>query len=103
MTAGMFGLIVAGLILLLAYLEEKWRAKKIQRHAAASGGIYHRASPPATPILPYRHGEGSGYGYDEPNDADEDVWLPVESILLSILLPIFRLTAMWFPINIETF
>jgi hypothetical protein len=68
MTAGMFGLIVVGMILLLAYLEEKWRTKKIRRHAAASGGIYHRASAPAPTILPYRHGEGSGYGYDENSD-----------------------------------
>ncbi len=71
MTAGMFGLIVIGMILLLAYLEEKWRTRKIRRHAAASGGIYHRASAPAPTILPYRHGEGSGY--DENSDADKDV------------------------------
>ena len=36
MTAGMFGLIVVGMILVLAYLEEKWKAEKIRRHAAAS-------------------------------------------------------------------
>jgi len=68
MTAGMLGLIGVGLILLLAYLEEKWKAKKIRRRAAASGGTYHRAPAPAPTILPYRHGEGSGYGYDDNND-----------------------------------
>jgi hypothetical protein len=72
-TAGMFGLIVVGVILLLAYLEEKWKAKKIWQSATASKATYHRASRPTIPVLPYRHAEGSGYGYDEPSDPDENV------------------------------
>jgi hypothetical protein len=73
MTAGMVGLIVIGMILLLAHLEEKWKAKKILRRAAESGGTYHRASAPAPTILPYRHEEGSGYEYDENSDANKDL------------------------------
>ena len=73
MTAGMLGLVAIGVILLLAYVEEKWKARKIRQSAAASRGAYHPASLPTTPVLPYRHGEGSGYGYDEPSDPDESV------------------------------
>lgn len=72
MTAGMFGLIVVGMILLVAYLEKKWRVRRIRRDVAASRGNYHPASLPVTPILPYRHGEGSGYGYDDNSDTDKD-------------------------------
>jgi hypothetical protein len=71
MTAGIFGLAIVGIIFLVAYLEEKWEAHKIRRNAVASGGTYHRASAPTPTILPYRHGEGSGYGYDENSDADK--------------------------------
>jgi hypothetical protein len=73
MTAGMLGLVDIGAILFLAYIEEKWKARKILRSAAASKATYRPISLQTTPILPYRHGEGSGYGYDEPSDADEDV------------------------------
>jgi hypothetical protein len=73
MTAGMYGLIIVGMIIFLAYLEEKCKAKKIRRDAAASRGTYHPASLPTTPILPYRHGEGSGYGYEDNSDADKDM------------------------------
>jgi hypothetical protein len=72
MTAGIFGLIVIGLILFLAYMEKKWKAKKIRRSAAASKGAYHPTGLPTPTVLPYRHAEGSGYGYDEKSDADED-------------------------------
>jgi hypothetical protein len=72
MTAGEFGLIIVAVIFLLAYMEEKWKIRKIRRSAAASRGIYHPASLPTPTILPYRHTEGSGYGYDEKGDADKD-------------------------------
>lgn len=71
MIAGMFGLVVIGVILLLAYLEEKWEAERMRR--SRTGGAYHRASPspPERPIiLPYRNAEGSGYEDIEMRDKD---------------------------------
>ena len=50
---------MVAVIWLLAWLEEKWQAKKIRR----TGGIYQPTGMPDEPkqIGNYRNSEGSGY------------------------------------------
>lgn len=53
--AGIFGLIVVGVIYLLAHLEEHSKKKR------KGDGKYHPASPPIQQRGNYRNSEGSGY------------------------------------------
>jgi hypothetical protein len=76
--AGILGLIVIGVILLLAYLEDKWNKR-------SRTSLYQPLPKyPKPQIGNYRNREGSGYEDIAMRDRDDEEWIVIEQIKAAV-------------------